>query len=94
MKEELQKVISKFNNYSFESNEYFCLKVKGILSIHELHVWKLSGNKIIATAHITCHNLEEYMIIASKVKILFHEKGIHSTTIQPEFVDVSFLNPN
>jgi zinc transporter 1 len=54
-----------------------------------LHVWKLSGNKIIATAHITCHNLEEYMIIASKVKILFHEKGIHSTTIQPEFVDVS-----
>lgn len=61
--------------------------VNGIVSIHELHVWKLSGNKIIATAHITCHNLEEYMIIASKVKILFHEKGIHSTTIQPEFVD-------
>ena len=30
------------------------------------------------------------MIIASKVKILFHEKGIHSTTIQPEFVDVSY----
>lgn len=56
--------------------------------MHELHVWKLSGRKIIATAHITCHNLQEYMMIATQVKILFHERGIHSTTIQPEFIDV------
>jgi hypothetical protein len=29
------------------------------------------------------------MNIASEVKKLFHEKGIHSTTIQPEFIDVN-----
>jgi Co/Zn/Cd efflux system component len=66
-------------------------EVKGILNVHELHIWKLSGNKIIASAHITCHSLEEYMKIAAKVKKLFHEKGIHSTTIQPEFIDVRLI---
>jgi hypothetical protein len=30
------------------------------------------------------------MPIHSHVKQLFHNKGIHSTTIQAEFVDVSF----
>ncbi len=60
--------------------------------MHELHVWKLSGNKIIATAHVTCHNSFEYMQIATSLKAFFHKRGIHSTTIQPEFTDVcSFL---
>ena len=58
--------------------------------MHELHVWKLSGSKIIATAHVTCHNSAEYMQIATDIKSFFHKKGIHSTTIQPEFTDVIF----
>ena len=62
-------------------------KVPGILSVHELHVWKLSGNKIIATGHITFHNSAEYMRIATDLKAFFHKKGIHSTTFQPEFTD-------
>ena len=45
--------------------------------------------KIIASAHIRCQNLNEYMEIAEKVKEFFHKEGIHSTTIQPEFIDVS-----
>lgn len=55
--------------------------------MHELHVWRLSGNKIIATAHIKCHNSVEYMKLASDLKKLFHKFNIHSTTIQPEFID-------
>ena len=66
-------------------------KIPGIIAVHELHVWKLSGNKIIATAHVTCHNSVEYMQIATDLKSFFHKKGIHSTTIQPEFTDVSFF---
>lgn len=34
-----------------------------------------------------CRNLSEYMKIAEKVKEFFHNEGIHSTTIQPEFID-------
>lgn len=60
-------------------------KVSGISSVHELHIWKLSGRKIIATAHVKCHDTQEYMNVAAKIKTFFHKKGIHSTTIQPEF---------
>ncbi|KAF5301441.1 hypothetical protein FQA39_LY02170 [Lamprigera yunnana] len=61
--------------------------VDGVLAVHEFHVWQLAGDRIIASAHIRCRNLSEYMRIAEKVKEFFHNEGIHSTTIQPEFVD-------
>jgi len=62
-------------------------KVDGVLAIHEFHIWQLAGDRIIASAHIRCRNLSEYMKIAEKVKEFFHNEGIHSTTIQPEFID-------
>lgn len=62
-------------------------KVDGVLAVHEFHVWQLAGDRIIASAHIQCRNLSEYMKIAEKVKEFFHNEGIHSTTIQPEFVE-------
>ncbi|KAL1110083.1 hypothetical protein AAG570_008161 [Ranatra chinensis] len=64
-------------------------KVDGVLAVHEFHVWQLAGDRIIASAHIRCRNLSEYMKIAEKVKEFFHNEGIHSTTIQPEFVEVN-----
>lgn len=68
-------------------------KVDGVLAVHEFHVWQLAGDRIIASAHIRCRNLSEYMKIAEKVKEFFHNEGIHSTTIQPEFVEVDdYLN--
>lgn len=39
-----------------------------------------------------CRNLSEYMKIAEKVKEFFHHEGIHSTTIQPEFVEIESFN--
>lgn len=39
-----------------------------------------------------CRNLSEYMKIAEKVKEFFHHEGIHSTTIQPEFVEIESYN--
>lgn len=56
-----------------------------MLSVHEFHIWQLAGERIIASAHICCRNLADYMVIAEKVKEFFHNEGIHSTTIQPEF---------
>lgn len=63
-------------------------KVDGVLAVHEFHVWQLAGDRIIASAHIRCRNLSEYMKIAEKVKEFFHNEGIHSTTIQPEFIEI------
>merc|ERR1719295_1736902 len=64
-------------------------KVDGILAVHEFHVWQLTGDRIIASAHIRCLNLTQYMEVAEKVKEFFHHEGIHSTTIQPEFVETT-----
>lgn len=66
----------------------FLFQIDGVLAVHEFHVWQLAGDRIIASAHIRCHNLQEYMAIAEKVKEFFHNEGIHSTTIQPEFTDL------
>ncbi|XP_055322656.1 uncharacterized protein LOC129578328 [Sitodiplosis mosellana] len=66
-------------------------KVDGVLAVHEFHVWQLAGDRIIASAHIRCRNLSEYMKIAEKVKEFFHNEGIHSTTIQPEFLEIEGL---
>ena len=66
------------------------LQVEGVQGVHEFHVWQLAGNRIVLSAHITCR-MGEYMCIAAAVKNLFHNEGIHSTTIQPEFVEVSIV---
>ncbi|XP_015923668.1 proton-coupled zinc antiporter SLC30A1 [Parasteatoda tepidariorum] len=64
-------------------------EIDGVLAVHEFHVWQLAGERIIASAHICCRNLVDYMAIAEKVKEFFHNEGIHSTTIQPEFISMS-----
>ncbi|XP_038056578.1 zinc transporter 1-like [Patiria miniata] len=60
--------------------------VQGIANVHELHVWQLSGNKYIATAHVLFHNMQDYTNLAQQIKSYLHDQGIHSTTIQPEFI--------
>ncbi|KAM9339350.1 zinc transporter 1a [Symphorus nematophorus] len=62
------------------------LSLDGVLAIHELHIWQLAGSRIIATAHIKCHDPTSYMEVAKRIKGFFHDEGIHATTIQPEFV--------
>merc|ERR1719505_97562 len=62
-------------------------EIPGIISVHEFHIWQLAGNKIIASAHVRCRTLADYMTIANQLKEFFHNEGIHSTTIQPEFFE-------
>ncbi|XP_043075208.1 zinc transporter 1a [Puntigrus tetrazona] len=64
-------------------------ELEGVLAVHELHIWQLAGSRIIATAHIKCHDPASYMDVAKRIKDFFHDEGIHATTIQPEFVTVN-----
>lgn len=68
------------------------LQLDGVLAIHELHIWQLAGSRIIATAHIKCHDPTSYMEVAKRIKDFFHNEGIHATTVQPEFVTFSSEN--
>ncbi|KAM6459673.1 proton-coupled zinc antiporter SLC30A1 [Liasis olivaceus] len=64
-------------------------KLEEVEAVHELHVWQLAGSRIIGTAHIKCKDPESYMKVAKDIKEIFHDEGIHATTIQPEFAVVS-----
>lgn len=67
--------------------------VQGISSIHELHVWRLVGRRVVASCHLelsppdkdTQQPLHHHMTLARQVKEYFHTAGIHSTTIQLEY---------
>ncbi|XP_009471288.1 PREDICTED: zinc transporter 10 [Nipponia nippon] len=61
--------------------------VPGVSSLHEVHVWELAGGKNIATLHIKCQTPTDYQDAAYKIRKVFHEAGIHSVTIQPEYMD-------
>ncbi|XP_012566995.1 proton-coupled zinc antiporter SLC30A1 [Hydra vulgaris] len=75
-----------------EIQERIVEQVPQVLSIHEFHIWQLAGNKIIASAHVQCNTLDDYMTIANQLKEFFHNEGIHSTTIQPEFLHGPNIN--
>ncbi|CAK8685191.1 unnamed protein product [Clavelina lepadiformis] len=62
-------------------------QIEGVLSIHELHVWQLSGNCAIASAHVTMHGEDNFVETAKKLNQVFHDIGVHSVTLQPEVYD-------
>ncbi|XP_038617369.1 zinc transporter 10 [Tachyglossus aculeatus] len=62
-------------------------KVPGISSIHELHIWELASGKIIATLHVKCQKSRDYQDANFQMREIFHNAGIHSVTIQPEYLD-------
>ncbi len=90
IKEELKNVCLKI----FKGSDFvhFSLKLNGVVEIQKLHVWKLSDNKIVASAHITFIDVKEYLLIVNAVKKIFHEKGIDATTIEPNFLNVCILD--
>lgn len=61
------------------------LNVDGVLSLHELHVWQLSENKIVASVHVMASRNHDFMPVAAKIRKALHHRGIHSSTIQPEY---------
>lgn len=62
-------------------------QIEGVVSVHELHAWRLSQDKAVATAHVVVkgEGMEEFMRIAAVVGECLHAYGIHSVTLQPEW---------
>ncbi|XP_039770745.1 LOW QUALITY PROTEIN: zinc transporter 10 [Ornithorhynchus anatinus] len=62
-------------------------QVPGISSIHDVHIWELASGKTIATLHVKCQKSRDYRDANFKMREIFHNAGIHSVTIQPEYLD-------
>ncbi|KAH8635052.1 hypothetical protein IG631_10453 [Alternaria alternata] len=60
--------------------------IPGVLSVHELHVWRLDQKKAVASAHIvvTDQDIASFMKKAKVFSECLHAYGIHSATLQPE----------
>jgi zinc transporter 1 len=70
---------------SFDQVRKDILAVEGVLSVHELHIWQLSESKIIASVHVTASRRIDFMPVASDIRRVLHQHGVHSSTIQPEY---------
>lgn len=63
------------------------VSLPGVEDIHDLHIWLLSEDFYIATLHVSVSlDEEDFMTLAQKIRTCLHGHGIHSITIQPEFV--------
>jgi zinc transporter 1 len=67
--------------------------IPGVVSVHELHVWRLDQKKAIASAHIVVNDpdIESFMNNAKTFRECLHAYGIHSATLQPELADAREL---
>ena len=68
-------------------------KVPGVLSVHELHVWRLNQHKALASAHVTIADpsLELFQQQAKTINECLHAYGVHSVTLQPEPAGEDYL---
>ncbi|KAL8768950.1 MAG: hypothetical protein Q9209_005005, partial [Squamulea sp. 1 TL-2023] len=61
--------------------------IPGVVKVHELHIWRLSQWKSVATAHIiTSEKGEGWQQVAEVARECLCAYGVHSVTLQPEMV--------
>ncbi|XP_051780181.1 zinc transporter 10-like [Erpetoichthys calabaricus] len=59
-------------------------QVPGVQGVHELHMWELAAGRNVATVHVKSANLAAFQHAEHQIREIFHQEGIHSTTIQLE----------
>lgn len=63
------------------------LKVEGVVSVHDFHIWNLTEDIFIASLHVEVDaSPETFLVIASSIRAALHNYGIHTATVQPEFI--------
>jgi cobalt-zinc-cadmium efflux system protein len=60
-------------------------RVEGVLSVHDLHVWMLSGSRTALSAHVVVSHIHQWDRTLGALQRCLHEKfGIDHVTLQPE----------
>ncbi|HLA74393.1 MAG TPA: cation diffusion facilitator family transporter [Gammaproteobacteria bacterium] len=59
--------------------------VKGVSSVHDLHIWTLSSGMVALSAHIMVKDLSYWEEVLDRLRTLLHDRyGIEHVTLQPE----------
>jgi cobalt-zinc-cadmium efflux system protein len=60
-------------------------RVEGVLSVHDLHVWTLSGSRTALSAHVVVRSLGDWDRMLGDLQARLHAAfGIDHVTLQPE----------
>ncbi|MFN3884571.1 MAG: cation diffusion facilitator family transporter [Rhodocyclaceae bacterium] len=60
--------------------------VPGVVEVHDLHVWALSGARVALTAHVRVKDLADWPAVLHGLQHEAEEHGIGHATFQPETV--------
>ena len=82
----MQQAPPEYELKDFRDRLMALIRDLGVVSVHEFHVWRLAGSRIVASIHIVCNDLSNFMETATSIREFFHSENIHSVTIQPELV--------
>jgi cobalt-zinc-cadmium efflux system protein len=59
--------------------------IDGVVSVHDLHVWMLSGSRSALSAHVVVRSMTQWDRTRRELQTRLHEKfGIDHVTLQPE----------
>ena len=58
--------------------------VPGVSSVHDLHVWTLSSNRIALSAHLLVESFSQWPEVLASARHVLHHQGIEHVTLQPE----------
>ncbi|XP_037658940.1 zinc transporter 8 [Choloepus didactylus] len=70
---------------SYNAVKELVLAVDGVVSVHSLHIWSLTMNQVILSAHVaTAASWDSQVVQREITKALSHHFTVHSLTIQME----------
>ncbi|MFQ5468876.1 MAG: cation diffusion facilitator family transporter [Gammaproteobacteria bacterium] len=62
--------------------------VRGVRSIHDLHIWTLSSGVVALSAHVVIDDLAEWNQMLTAMRQLLHDEfDVEHVTLQPELID-------
>ncbi|MCG6895637.1 MAG: cation diffusion facilitator family transporter [Thiocapsa sp.] len=62
--------------------------VEGVLSVHDLHIWSLTGETTVLSAHVVLQRIDGWRAVLGQLQELLAERfGIAHVTLQPEPVE-------
>lgn len=71
--------------------------VRGVASVHDLHIWNVQTDQTLLTAHLVVEDIAQWDRVLDATHTLLAERfGIHHATLQPEPMTctVRWLKPN
>lgn len=75
-------------NLSLEEIGRAIAAVPGVASVHDLHIWSVTPDKAMLTAHLMVEDLRHWESVLAETRTLLHNRyGIEHATLQPEPIE-------